>query len=123
MAKATPPTGALAHLTEDGRGHSLREHLEGVGGLARQFAAAFDSADWGFLAGLWHDLGKYAADFQSYIRSANGFEAHIESQTIRGRVVGCATAPIPDRQPNTRTCATSSPHTPASSTSSEVDVD
>ena len=80
------PTEALAHLTQDGRGHGLRDHLRSVGRLARHFAAAFDSADWGFLAGLWHDLGKYAADFQAYVRQANGFEAHLESESIPGRV-------------------------------------
>jgi CRISPR-associated endonuclease/helicase Cas3 len=77
----------LAHLTEDGRRHGLREHLERVGALAMQFAESFGSGLWGFLAGLWHDLGKYAADFQAYIRSANGFEAqqaHIEN--VPGRV-------------------------------------
>ena len=77
----------LAHLTENGRGHSLRAHLEGVGDLARRFGDSFGSGDWGFLAGLWHDLGKYAADFQAYVRKANGFaaqQAHIE--TVSGRV-------------------------------------
>jgi CRISPR-associated endonuclease/helicase Cas3 len=76
----------LAHLTEEGRGHDLRAHLERVATLAQEFANAFDSGTWGFLAGLWHDLGKYAAEFQTYIRHANGFEAHLESRTIRGRV-------------------------------------
>lgn len=76
----------LAHLTNDGRVHLLRDHLESVGILAKQHAAAFESGEWGLLAGLWHDLGKYAADFQAYIRSANGFEAHLESEVIRGRV-------------------------------------
>jgi CRISPR-associated endonuclease/helicase Cas3 len=77
----------LAHLTEDGRGHGLREHLERVSALAMQFAELFGSGPWGFLSGLWHDLGKYSADFQAYIRSANGFEAqraHIEN--VPGRV-------------------------------------
>ncbi len=82
--KRTTAIDALAHLTEDGRGHRLRDHLESVGALAKRHADAFDSGDWGFLAGLWHDLGKYATDFQAYIRKANGFEAHIE--TVPGRV-------------------------------------
>ena len=76
----------LAHLTEEGREHDLRAHLERVATLAQEFANAFDSGNWGFLAGLWHDLGKYAADFQSYIRSANGIEAHLEGEKISGRV-------------------------------------
>ena len=40
--------------------------------------------EWGRLAGLWHDLGKYQPDFQKYIRSASGFDAHIE--TAPGKV-------------------------------------
>lgn len=47
--------------------------------LAQTFAAAFDAGDWGALAGLWHDLGKYRPSFQSYIRSASGYDAHIEA--------------------------------------------
>jgi len=43
---------------------SLPEHLRGVGDLAARFAAAFDSEEWGRLAGLWHDLGKYQSAFQ-----------------------------------------------------------
>jgi CRISPR-associated endonuclease/helicase Cas3 len=45
----------------------LKEHLQAVSHLAQTFATAFDSADWGRLAGLWHDLGKYRPEFQSHI--------------------------------------------------------
>jgi len=38
--------------------------------LAAQFAAAFDAAAWGRLAGLWHDLGKYRPEFQRRIRGS-----------------------------------------------------
>lgn len=68
----------LAHLDESGRPHLLVEHLFAVGELARRFADGFGSGDWGYLAGLWHDLGKYAGAFQRLIREENGFEAHIE---------------------------------------------
>jgi hypothetical protein len=44
--------------------HPLATHLQAVSELAAQFCAAFDSAGWGRLAGLWHDLGKYRAEFQ-----------------------------------------------------------
>ncbi len=62
----------------------LEEHLENVASLAGEFAAAFGAADWGRLAGLWHDLGKYSNDFQARLLSANGFDAHLES--LPGRV-------------------------------------
>ena len=42
----------------------LEEHLLGVAKLAASFAGAFGSASWGYLAGLWHDLGKYQIEFQ-----------------------------------------------------------
>jgi CRISPR-associated endonuclease/helicase Cas3 len=72
---------ALAHLTADGREHVLIDHLRAVADLAGEFAGYFGSGGVGHLAGLWHDLGKYAANFQHMIRSENGFDAHIEGDT------------------------------------------
>ncbi|CAN5195547.1 CRISPR-associated helicase/endonuclease Cas3 [soil metagenome] len=46
----------------------LALHLESVARLAEQFATSFESAPWGHLAGLWHDLGKYRPEFQELIR-------------------------------------------------------
>jgi CRISPR-associated endonuclease Cas3-HD len=57
-------------------------HLERVALRTSQFAAMFGAEDWGRLAGMWHDLGKYSAQFQDYLRQQNGFEAHLE-QTSR----------------------------------------
>lgn len=42
----------------------LRDHLEAVARLASEFASAFRSSEWGRVAGLWHDLGKYRPEFQ-----------------------------------------------------------
>lgn len=36
---------------------SLESHLQGVAALAQEFASAFDSGEWGRIAGLWHDMG------------------------------------------------------------------
>ncbi|MBI4668136.1 MAG: CRISPR-associated endonuclease Cas3'' [Elusimicrobia bacterium] len=44
--------------------HSLEDHLSGTAKLAAEFASAFSSREWGYLAGLWHDLGKYRPEFQ-----------------------------------------------------------
>ena len=68
----------LAHLDELGRTHLLIEHLQEVAALARTFAARFDAGDWGYLAGLWHDLGKYSSSFQKRIKEAHGIAAHLE---------------------------------------------
>ena len=72
------PSEPLAHLEPSGRGHLLVEHLREVGALAARFGEELQASGYARLAGLWHDLGKYAGDFQKRIRSANGFEAHLE---------------------------------------------
>lgn len=71
----------LAHVTNDGRAHDLAEHLREVAEKARRFAEDFGGAAHAELAGLWHDLGKYAADFQDMLRAAQGVEAHVETET------------------------------------------
>jgi len=38
----------------------LENHLKNVSELARTFTNEFGAGDWGYLAGLWHDLGKYS---------------------------------------------------------------
>lgn len=55
-----------AHTTDDGRPwEPLERHLQKVAEMAGKFAAAFGSKEWGYLAGLWHDLGKYSREFQA----------------------------------------------------------
>ncbi|MBI5406486.1 MAG: CRISPR-associated helicase Cas3' [Nitrospirae bacterium] len=63
--------------------HGLQDHLLNVASLAKKFAEAFNSGDWAYLAGLWHDLGKYSEDFQKMLRTAAGGEAHIETRPGR----------------------------------------
>lgn len=64
----------------------LEDHLQQVAKKASKFACAFGADDWGHLAGLWHDLGKYRRSFQEYILQAGsvGFEATQEQ--VVGRV-------------------------------------
>jgi len=50
----------IAHISEDGRQHLLYDHLRGTAGLAAKFAAEFGCREWGYLAGLWHEIGKTA---------------------------------------------------------------
>lgn len=63
--------------------HPLDEHLQEVARLASEFATPFGAQEWAALSGLWHDLGKYRAGFQRYIRQSHDANAHIE-----GRVAG-----------------------------------
>ena len=79
----------LAHVRQKEDGsfveHALEEHLSEVAKGAAKFAETFGSSDWGFLAGLWHDLGKYSAEFQRRIKAVSGYdaEAHLEGQPGR----------------------------------------
>ncbi len=84
-------TNALAHTTPDGREHLLSEHLAEVGRIAGVFADVWGAKAYAERAGLLHDLGKYAADFQRYIRDVNAgsverSEAHIEVETTGASV-------------------------------------
>ena len=67
-------------------GHLLREHLLAVAEGAADFSAWFDAAApaqrWAYLAGLWHDLGKYRPGFQKYVQLADNPDAHIEGKVI-----------------------------------------
>lgn len=63
--------------------HVLHDHLLNVANLARKFAEAFNSGDWAYVAGLWHDLGKYSEDFQKMLCATAGSEAHIETRPGR----------------------------------------
>lgn len=76
----------IAHAAYDEKGnwrdpHDLAAHLHDVGELAADFAQRF-GADWAWLAGRWHDLGKFRPRFQKYIRHVSGFEAdaHIKGE-------------------------------------------
>lgn len=76
----------IAHAAQNPDGswrapHNLADHLAGVAALSTCHARKFGAEDWGHLAGLWHDLGKYRPAFQDYIRTKSGFDkenAHIE---------------------------------------------
>ncbi|MCA9309978.1 MAG: CRISPR-associated helicase Cas3' [Phycisphaerales bacterium] len=48
----------------------LSDHLNAIARDAADFASYFEASDFGRLAGLWHDLGKYADAFQSYLRES-----------------------------------------------------
>lgn len=61
----------------------LEEHLKNVAGLAADFAKPFNAGEWAWLAGLWHDLGKYAPAFQARLLLENGIEAHLENNPGR----------------------------------------
>ena len=69
-------------------GHLLSDHLLAVAGMAKEFATgalpAGADPQWAYMAGLWHDLGKYRPGFQRYLRATDNSEAHIEGK-VAGR--------------------------------------
>ncbi|MFZ5493772.1 MAG: CRISPR-associated helicase Cas3' [Verrucomicrobiota bacterium] len=69
-----------AHTAEDEEGNRiddrtkwqpLADHLRSVAELAAKFAAPFGASDEARLAGLLHDLGKYAARFQQRLNDSS----------------------------------------------------
>jgi CRISPR-associated endonuclease/helicase Cas3 len=71
----------------------LAAHLREVSETAGSFAEAFGAREWAALAGLWHDLGKYSTDFQSYLRRVGGpSDPHREDLTNAGGRVDHSTA-------------------------------
>lgn len=69
----------IAHRRSgDDARHALEEHLRAAALLAGEFAEAWGASEAAALAALWHDLGKYASDFQEMIHSAEP-AAHLEN--------------------------------------------
>jgi CRISPR-associated endonuclease/helicase Cas3 len=59
---------SFAH-SKNSRGemHDLQEHLVNVAELSKRFASKFGAGEFGYWAGIWHDLGKLHPDFQAYL--------------------------------------------------------
>jgi CRISPR-associated endonuclease/helicase Cas3 len=53
---------------------SVEDHCHGTATLAEKMAEAFGAGPWGYLCGLWHDIGKYSKEFQAHIRVSSGME-------------------------------------------------
>ncbi len=71
---------AIAHISPSGRTEQpLRAHLRAVAAYCGHFASAADLTTCGLLLGLLHDLGKYSAAFQTYIRKKSADAEALES--------------------------------------------
>jgi CRISPR-associated endonuclease/helicase Cas3 len=75
-------------LPEDGANwQPLLNHLQNTAELTRTFAESYNAVDWGYLAGLWHDIGKYSDEFQRKLRDSA--DAHIEQTSrVQHAIVG-----------------------------------
>lgn len=80
-----------AHTRDDGEFQLLKDHLAGVAGRCRDYAAPFHAGYLAYLSGILHDVGKYSSDFQERIRggsirvdhSTAGAKWISESETIK----------------------------------------
>ncbi|MEX2310230.1 MAG: CRISPR-associated helicase Cas3' [Pirellulales bacterium] len=54
----------------------LEDHLQAVSDLAGKFAEKFGAAEWGRVAGLWHDVGKYRPEFQQRLTDSSIHAPH-----------------------------------------------
>jgi CRISPR-associated endonuclease/helicase Cas3 len=61
----------------------LEQHLKETAEKAKEFASAFGAGDWGYLAGLWHDIGKYSEAFQQRLSNTQDADGHIETKPGR----------------------------------------
>ena len=58
----------VAHTSKDGkRQETIPEHLEKTAELCRKFSAQFGAEEYGNVAAMFHDLGKYSKGFQNRI--------------------------------------------------------
>lgn len=64
----------IAHVCEKKCIHSVEDHLKSTAACAANFSSEFGASEWGYVAGIWHDLGKYSPAFQSMIRMATGID-------------------------------------------------
>ena len=56
-----------AHISDDGRIQTIKDHLEKTAETAKAFAGCFGAGEDAYLCGLIHDIGKYSEAFQKRI--------------------------------------------------------
>ena len=58
----------IAHIADDGREQTVKDHLEGTAQLCARFARSFGAEAQGNLIGFAHDIGKCSDEFQKRLR-------------------------------------------------------
>ncbi len=98
----------LAHISEE-RVQTVSEHLNGTAKLCSEFASAFGAEQYGLLAGMAHDIGKYSDAFQRRLSggpkvdhsSAGALECAAVGQELVGLCVAGHHGGLPDYGSNT----------------------
>jgi CRISPR-associated endonuclease/helicase Cas3 len=68
----------------------LHQHLERTAQRARTFFPL--APEWAYLAGLWHDVGKYQSEFQGYLHDCGEAADEQRHPKVKHSVVGAALA-------------------------------
>jgi CRISPR-associated endonuclease/helicase Cas3 len=82
----------IAHIrkADDGtwdKPQKLEDHLRETAELAGEFAAEFNSREWGYVLGLAHDVFKGSPEWQNYLRDKSDYyDEEASSETINGKV-------------------------------------
>ena len=82
----------IAHVRKsDGVIQLLPDHLKGVARLSSEFSGKIGLWKQGELVGLLHDLGKYSAEFQNYLKSAVELlnpdeDEFVDAKGLKGKV-------------------------------------
>ena len=93
-----------AHIADDGRKQSVDAHLQGSAELCALFASAFNAAEYGWLAGMMHDIGKYSDGFRKRLAggprvdhsSAGALECVAAGEMLTGMCVAGHHGGLPD---------------------------
>ena len=77
----------IAHVRDLGNGqwdepHYLEEHLIETADLAANFAAEFNSREWGYALGMSHDYGKATSKWQKYLERKSGYDEEASSEAL-----------------------------------------
>lgn len=94
----------LAHIAEDGRLQTVKEHAEGTARLAAGFASEFDMEEEARYIGLMHDIGKFSAAFQKRLQggpkvdhsTAGAFEAQKDGKIAAAFCIAGHHSGLPD---------------------------
>lgn len=73
-----------AHIARDGRTQSIREHLETVAAYAEGCLTGIGLGKTAYYCGIVHDLGKYTAQFEEYLKSNGAMKRGSVNHTFAG---------------------------------------